>query len=218
MVRYSACMPTTAERQALVFVAALAIVGAGVRVADARRFAREMNGVVAVVGTDTGSPGSRALAAQIAAVDSARAASPGRSRKLGISRRSNSSKQSGRPTSEKNSWQSHQPDNWSERQSHRSTVRERLPPVSTDNPIDINNANASEIERLPRVGSALAKRIIAWRNSHGPFSTEEDLRHVPGIGVTTAALLVPLVTFSSGYRPFQGEARPSRRYPDFPAI
>ena len=212
-------MPTTAERQALAFVAALAIIGAGVRVAGARRFAQEMNGVVAVVSTDTGSPGSRALAAQIAAVDSARAASSGRSRKLGVSRRSNSSKQSGRPTSTQNSWQSNQPDDWSEHpQSRRSTVRERLPPVSTDNPIDINNANASEIERLPRVGSALAKRIIAWRNSHGPFSTEEDLRHVPGIGVTTAALLVPLVTFSSGYRPFQGEARPSRRYPDFPAI
>ena len=212
-------MPTTAERQALAFVAALAIVGAGVRVASARRFALEMNGAVAGVSTDTGTPASRALAAQIAAVDSARAASPRRSRKLGASRRSNSSKRSDRPTSDKNSWQSNQPDDWSERpQSRRSTVRERLPPVSTDNPIDINNANASEIERLPRVGSALAKRIIAWRNSHGPFSTEEDLRHVPGIGVTTAALLVPLVTFSSGYRPFQGEARPSRRYPDFPAI
>ncbi len=212
-------MPTTAERQALAFVAALAIVGAGVRVAGARRFAREVNGAVAVVNTDSGSPAARALAAQIAAVDSARAASPGRSRKSGASRRSNSSKRSGRPTSDDKSRQSNQPDDWSERpQSRRSTVRERSPPVSTDNPVDINNANAAEIERLPRVGPALAKRIIAWRNSHGPFSTEEDLRHVPGIGVTTAALLVPLVTFSSGYRPFQSEARPSRRYPDLPAI
>lgn len=211
-------MPTTAERQALAFVAALAIVGAGVRVASARRFAQEMNGAVAVVSTDSGSPAARALAAQIAAVDSARAASPGRSRKSGASRRSDSSKRSGRPTPKDNSRQFNQPDAWSERpQSRRSTVRER-PPLSTDNRIDINNANAAEIERLPRVGPALAKRIIAWRNSHGPFSTEEDLRHVPGIGVTTAALLVPLVTFSSGYRPFQSEARPSRRYPDLPAI
>ena len=213
-------MPTTAERQALVFVAALAVVGAGVRVAGARRFAHEVNGATAVVSTDAGSPAERALEAQIAAVDSARAATPKRTRKSKSSRRRGSSEPSDRPTPVTSGTPpTNQNDDAPERpRSRRSIARERPLPVSSDNPIDINNADASEIERLPRVGPALAQRIVAWRQSHGPFSSEEDLRHVRGIGVTTAALLVPLVTFSSGYRPFQSETRPSRRHPDLPAI
>ena len=209
-------MPTVAERNALVFVAALAVVGAGVRIAGARRFADEVNRGAGVVSTDAGSPAARALEAQIAAVDSARAASPSRSRKSASSRRRGSSDRSDRSTPQGNTNQT--ADSGVSHPSRRSTARERPPPLSRDNPIDINSATAARLEELPRVGPALAKRIVAWRTANGPFTSENDLRHVAGIGVTTAALLVPLVTFSSGYRPFQSEARPSRPYPDLPAI
>jgi len=33
--------------------------------------------------------------------------------------------------------------------------------------IDLDHADVSEITRLPRVGPALAQRIVAWRTEHG---------------------------------------------------
>ena len=64
-------MPTSAERQALLFLAAVAIVGGGVRVVAATRFERQIkNGQSGAV---TAGDGKSLLAGQIAAVDSARA-------------------------------------------------------------------------------------------------------------------------------------------------
>ena len=54
--------------------------------------------------------------------------------------------------------------------------------VDNDGQIDINNATAKEIEQLKGVGPAIAKRIVEYRNSHGKFSTAEDLLNVKGIG------------------------------------
>ncbi len=48
--------------------------------------------------------------------------------------------------------------------------------------IDINSSPASQLEDLPGVGPVLAKRIVAYREDHGPFSVIEDLLDVPGIG------------------------------------
>ena len=75
----------------------------------------------------------------------------------------------------------------------------------------MNNASVEELMRLPRVGPALAKRIVEYRASHGAFNSVDDLRYVRGIGVTTSALLAPMVTFSGGYRPFHSESRWSQR-------
>jgi competence protein ComEA len=51
--------------------------------------------------------------------------------------------------------------------------------------ININKAPAAELELLPDVGPALAKRILDHRTKHGPFKTLEDLDKVPGIGPKT---------------------------------
>ena len=48
--------------------------------------------------------------------------------------------------------------------------------------VDINNADAKELEKLKGVGQVIAKRIIEYRNSHGRFSSPEDLLQVKGIG------------------------------------
>src|SRR2546428_3981575 len=37
--------------------------------------------------------------------------------------------------------------------------------------IDLDQADVSEITRLPRIGPALAQRIVAWRAEHGPFGS-----------------------------------------------
>lgn len=48
--------------------------------------------------------------------------------------------------------------------------------------ININTANAAELEKLPGIGQALAERIIQYREEEGPFSTIEDIMAVKGIG------------------------------------
>lgn len=51
--------------------------------------------------------------------------------------------------------------------------------------VDINTADAAELERLPGVGPTLAKRIVDYRSTHGQFQSSEDLQRVQGIGPKT---------------------------------
>lgn len=47
--------------------------------------------------------------------------------------------------------------------------------------VRINSASAGELQQLPGIGPALAKRIVETRNS-GRFASADDLLRVPGIG------------------------------------
>lgn len=62
------------------------------------------------------------------------------------------------------------------------------------NLINLNTATADELETLPRVGPALAKRIIQWREAHGRFNTVDDVNSVAGIGEKMLEDLRSLVT------------------------
>jgi competence protein ComEA len=76
----------------------------------------------------------------------------------------------------------------------RTTVvkKEGTPSV----PVDINSANAEELQRLPGIGPTLAGRIIA-RRKDTPFKSIDDLRHVSGIGAKTLEKLRPFVTIGA---------------------
>ena len=48
--------------------------------------------------------------------------------------------------------------------------------------VNVNTASAEQLQLLPRVGPALAERIIDIREANGPFNSVEDLTNVKGIG------------------------------------
>ncbi len=71
---------------------------------------------------------------------------------------------------------------------HRA-VPEATPRIPPSVPLDINLADGEALQALPGVGPGLAQRIVAYRESHGPFRRAEDLRDVPGIGAKRYARL-----------------------------
>jgi competence ComEA-like helix-hairpin-helix protein len=185
-------MATAAERQALLFLMAVALLGGAVRVVAARRFERQ---VAAGLHTRDSTAGS--VDGQLAAVDSARSVRSSRSTARGSSRTSRRppKRPPARPPA---SGQADPPRSRSPGKQPTLSRGEQRAPIG---PVDVNTATAEALEQLPRVGPALAGRIVAYRAEHGAYRSIDDLRHVRGIGVTTAALLAPLVTFSGGYRP-----------------
>lgn len=58
----------------------------------------------------------------------------------------------------------------------------RRTPLAPGERLDPNTASADELDRLPKVGPALAQRIVEWRQSRGRFRTLADLDSVPGVG------------------------------------
>ena len=66
----------------------------------------------------------------------------------------------------------------------------------TGGPVNINTASADQLKLLPRVGPALAQRIVEFRAANGPFKAPEELARVKGIGEKKFALLQPHVCIS----------------------
>ena len=71
-------------------------------------------------------------------------------------------------------------------QSAGKTVK---PPVV----VDINNATANDLRKLPGIGPSLAKQIVAFREKHGPFRRVEDLMGIKGIGLKKWKEIRPFV-------------------------
>jgi competence protein ComEA len=47
--------------------------------------------------------------------------------------------------------------------------------------LDLNSADAAELEAVPGIGPALAERIVDYRNTNGPFVSVDELGDVSGI-------------------------------------
>ena len=142
-------MPTQSERQALLFLASVALLGAGWRT------------VRASTAPEPTAAEREALAGQIAVVDSVRSGSHRR----------------------------------------RGGASSKVAAAGAGSLVDLNSATAAQLEALPRIGPALAERIIAHRDSAGPFASLEALEQVRGVGPAMTKALAPRVTFSTSRRP-----------------
>ncbi|MBI3625293.1 MAG: helix-hairpin-helix domain-containing protein [Candidatus Rokubacteria bacterium] len=63
-----------------------------------------------------------------------------------------------------------------------------------DGQLNLNRATAGDLRRLPGVGPTLAGQIIRARERQGPFTTIDDLLHVPGMGSKKFERIRDLVT------------------------
>lgn len=52
--------------------------------------------------------------------------------------------------------------------------------------IDLNRADAADLEQVPGLGPKRAAAIVAHRSAYGPFADADELTRVPGVGPHTA--------------------------------
>ena len=79
---------------------------------------------------------------------------------------------------------------------HRDSSIALARPMAEGERIDADRAGARELARLPGVGPALARRIVADRESHGAFGGIAGLDRVAGVGPATLERLAPYLSFS----------------------
>lgn len=78
--------------------------------------------------------------------------------------------------------------------------KQKTPPKPSG-PVDLDVATEKEIEGLRHIGPALARRIVADRDSFGPFGSMDGFLRVKGVGPSMVAKLDSSVTFSLVPRP-----------------
>lgn len=92
-------------------------------------------------------------------------------------------------------------------------VASALPAVAAEGTVNVNTAGVEQLQLLPRVGPAIAQRIVDFRDENGPFQELEDLMLVRGIGEKTYELIAPHATLS-GDTTLTEKVRPGRAAAD----
>lgn len=76
-------------------------------------------------------------------------------------------------------------------------TKESSGPQKLKNPgqgrVNINSAGLDELQRLPGVGPATARKILDYRTEHGRFHSVDELEEVSGIGPAKLAQMRPFV-------------------------
>lgn len=64
-------------------------------------------------------------------------------------------------------------------------------------PVNLNTATQAQLESLPGIGAATAKRIVEYRQKSGGFKKIEELMNVKGIGEKSFLKLKPHITVAN---------------------
>jgi competence protein ComEA len=75
-----------------------------------------------------------------------------------------------------------------------STSSPQQTAAPSGNKVNINTANANQLQGLPGIGKTKAEAIIQYRTQIGGFKSCDELDNVTGIGPSTLAQVLPLCT------------------------
>jgi DNA uptake protein ComE-like DNA-binding protein len=166
------------DQKALMFVAAVAVLGAAVRVVRAA----DANESVA----------QPALDHQVKAADSAARAGRGVGQAQGRGRQGRGRGARSRAPAD------------TTKRIRDSIARAQRAPLDRagyiGGKLDLDVATLAQIDSLPGVSLLMARRIVFDRIAHGPFVTRDGLRRVSGVGQVFLSRLDSLVTFSGTVR------------------
>ncbi len=85
--------------------------------------------------------------------------------------------------------------------------------------LDVNTATEEELAELPGIGPVLARRIVEYRRTHGPFRGPEDLLAIKGIGPKRLSRLKAYLDFGKpGFRGGASEEVPETQLSSGPFI
>jgi competence protein ComEA len=78
---------------------------------------------------------------------------------------------------------------------HRDSIVQQDRPLGPAERIDIDQGSLTDLMRLPGIGPALARRIVADRQSHGAFGNIDGLARVKGLSHTLVTSLLAHLSF-----------------------
>jgi hypothetical protein len=181
-------MSLRSDHKALIFIGVVAVLGAGVRVLRAAN-------------SDSSSHAQPALDVQARAADSA--ASAHRDGRAGNGSGGRQGRgRSGRAAADTTRRSARDTTRRKARDTTGKTVEGRGPLDRAGyigGKLDLDVATASQINALPGVTPAMAKRIVADRMMRGPFLSRDGLRRVPGAGPLFLRQIDSLVVFSGTF-------------------
>ena len=177
-------MPTTpAERKALMFLGAVAVLGVGARVVAKVRGGGDHVGAM-----------QPALERQLARAE-------GEARRAKVER---AEREAGKGKKKEKTGKKPGTQSAARRRSRDSSAT--ATGGATASVIDIDTADTLQLATLPGVGPGLARRIVEDRARHGAFGGAAALDQVPGVGPRLLERLAPRVTFSGPPRPIHGKS------------
>lgn len=78
--------------------------------------------------------------------------------------------------------------------------------------VELNTASAQLLTRVSGIGTALAKRIVEWRNTNGAFKSRNDLKKVTGLGAKAFEQSAGFLRIRGAANPLDSSAVHPERY------